>query len=35
MVSFTGPILEFKGSAQHVQKGLPFLVTQVDLIIQN
>ena len=31
MVSFAGPILE-KGL---VQKGLPFLVTQVDLIIQN
>ena len=32
---FAGPILEFKGSVQHVQKGHPTLVTQVDLILQN
>lgn len=29
---WTGPILEFKGSVQHVQKGHPTLVTQFDLI---
>ena len=29
------PILEFKGSTWHVQKGHPALVTQVDLILQN
>ena len=31
----SGPILEFKGSVRHVQKGYPTLVTQVDLILQN
>ena len=29
---FTGPILEFKESIQHVQKGYPTLLTQVDMI---
>ena len=29
------PILEFKGSVQHIQKGHPTLVTQVDLILHN
>ena len=33
--TMTGPILQFKGSVQHVQKGHPILVTQVDLILQN
>ena len=30
-----GPILEFMGSLQHVQKRHPTLVAQVDLILQN
>ena len=30
-----GPILEFKGGIQNVQKGHLSLVTQVDLILQN
>ena len=30
-----GPILEFKWSVRHVQKGHPTLVRQVDLISQN
>ena len=29
------PFLEFKASVQHVQKGHPTLVTQIDLILQN
>ena len=32
---WTGPILDFKGSVQHVQKGHPTLVMQVELILQN
>ena len=31
----TGPILEFKGSIRHVQKGHTALITQVDLIPPN
>ena len=31
----TGPILEFKGSARHIQKEHPTLVTQVNLIFRN
>ena len=31
----SGPTLEFKGSAGHVQKGHPTLVTQVNLIPQH
>ena len=29
------PILAFKGSVQHIQKGHPTLVTQVDLMLQD
>ena len=32
---WTEPILEFKESIQHNQKGLPTSVTQVDLILQS
>ena len=32
---WSGPVLEFKGSAPHVQKVPPTLVTQVDLLLQN
>ena len=32
---FAEPILQFKGSVRHVQKGHPTLVTLVDLFLQN
>ena len=31
----SGPILEFKGSVQYVQKGHLNMVTQADMILQN
>ena len=31
----SGPILEFKGSVRHVQKGHPTLLTQSVLILHN
>ena len=30
-----GPISQFKGSVQHVQKGYPALVKQVDVFLPN
>ena len=31
----TGPILEFNGSVEHIQKEHHVLLIQVDLILQN
>ena len=35
LLSITGPILEFKGSVRHVQKGHPTLAAQVYLTLQS